>query len=335
MNEQGLNLPPRRPSLAAALAGRRQQASGLLARAKHTWPVEWWTELQSLGFVRNSFQFAGTFMLSLVPFLLVVSAVLDWNVPRVLVIRGGFSPEAAKDVTSLFAHSGAGAVSQSIIGIIFAVAGGDGVASTLQDWYSKVFGESIPAWRATGRQFWWLGGLVGFLALQGVIGRQLRPAGGIVLTGFLQFVLAVLFWWWSLHCLLASHLPWRRLVVGGIATAVLYTAVGVYFALFAAGSVVSDEHAYGPIGTVMVLFECLIGLGMAVLLGAVIGARYGATSPTAFGISRRSSQRHPLACPDRMTGGQAGPLGKRRATTTIMAQWAAHSRQRSEASPRG
>jgi len=60
------------------------------------------------------------------------------------------------------------------------------------------------------------------------------------------------------------------------------------FALIAADSVVSDEHAYGPIGTVMVLLETLVGLGLAVHLGAVIGARYGVTSPTAVGMSRRS-----------------------------------------------
>jgi membrane protein len=88
-------------------------------------------------------------------------------------------------------------------------------------------------------------------------------------------------------------LPWRRLVVGGVATAALYTAVGLYFALIAARSVVSDEHAYGPIGTVIVLLETLVGLGLAVHLGAVIGARYGATSPTAVGMNRRSRRRPP------------------------------------------
>jgi hypothetical protein len=54
------------------------------------------------------------------------------------------------------------------------------------------------------------------------------------------------------------------------------------------GSIVSDEHSYGPIGTVMVLLETLVGLGLAAHVGAVIGARYGATSPTAVGMSRRS-----------------------------------------------
>jgi membrane protein len=129
---------------------------------------------------------------------------------------------------------------------------------------------------------------VGFIALQFVIGRYLRQAAGTVLTGFVQFMLAVLFWWWSLHGLLASRVPWRKLVVGGVATAALYTAVGVYFSWIAARSIVSDQHAYGPIGTVMALFETLVGLGLAVHLGAVIGARYGATSPTAFSMKRRS-----------------------------------------------
>ncbi len=53
---------------------------------------------------------------------------------------------------------------QSIIGVIFVLADGDNVASTLgQDWYGKVFGEDIPAVRGTIRRMWWLGGVVGFI----------------------------------------------------------------------------------------------------------------------------------------------------------------------------
>jgi membrane protein len=79
-----------------------------------------------------------------------------------------------------------------------------------------------------------------------------------------------------------------------VATAALYTAVGVYFSWIAAGSIVSDEHTYGPIGTMMAPFETLVALGLAVHPGAVIGARYGATSLMAFGMKRRS-QRQPIA----------------------------------------
>jgi membrane protein len=151
--ERGTSPSPSQRGLAAALAARRQQAVSLWERAKRTWPVEWWAELQALGLVRSCFQFAGMFVLSFLPFLLVVSAVLNRNLPRALVTRSGFSQQAAQDVTSLFARSGAGAVSQSIIGVIFVLAGGDSVASTLQDWYGKVFGEDIPTWRGTGRRF--------------------------------------------------------------------------------------------------------------------------------------------------------------------------------------
>jgi hypothetical protein len=144
VEERGTSPSPSQHGLAAALAARREHAVSLWERAKHTWPVEWWTELQALGFVRSCFQFAGIFVLSFLPFLLVVSAVLNRNLPQALVTRSSFSQQAAQDVTSLFARSGTGAVSQSIIGVIFVLAGGDSVASTLQDWYGKVFGEDIP-----------------------------------------------------------------------------------------------------------------------------------------------------------------------------------------------
>jgi membrane protein len=82
-----------------------------------------------------------------------------------------------------------------------------------------------------------------------------------------------------------------------VATAALYTAVGLYFSWIVPGSIVSDQHAYGPIGTIMVLFEALVALGLAVHLGAVIGARYGAASPTAFG--RKPPAPQPPAPEDR------------------------------------
>lgn len=94
VKEQGTSPSPGQYGLVAALAARRQQANGIWERAKHTWPAEWWAELQALGFVRSCFQFAGMFVLSFVPFLPVVSAVLNRNLPQTLVTRSGFSQQA-------------------------------------------------------------------------------------------------------------------------------------------------------------------------------------------------------------------------------------------------
>ena len=119
-------------------------------RVKRSKPARAWAELEALGFIRSSFQFAGLFVLSFIPFLLLVSALIGSDLAHGLVERSGFGPKAARDVTSLFWHTGAGVVSQSIVGIILVVVGADGVASILQSWYAKVFGETVPT--LTGRE---------------------------------------------------------------------------------------------------------------------------------------------------------------------------------------
>jgi len=276
-------------------------------RVKRSQLAQAWVELEALGFIRSSFQFAGLFVLSFIPFLLLVSALIGSDLAHGLVERSGFGPKAARDVTSLFRHTGAGVVSQSVIGIVLIVVGADGVASIVQSWYAKVFGETVPTLHAVARRAWWLGGVVGFISLQVVIGRRFGPLGGPIATGILQFLLATLFWWWSLHTLLAGRVAWRRLLAGGVATSLCYSGVGLYLAFFGGGSIVSNEHTYGPIGTVMTLLEALIGLGVAVHLGAAVGARYGASSPSAFASGARfGGKAAPVSDPP-LPGGPVQP----------------------------
>jgi membrane protein len=90
--------------------------------------------------------------------------------------------------------------------------------------------------------------------------------------------LAVVFWWWTLHCLLASSLQWRRLFIGGAATAALTTAVGLLFSTFGSSSITSTQRIYGPVGTITVLLEVLVALGVAIHLGALLGSRVGGLS---------------------------------------------------------
>jgi len=75
--------------------------------------------------------------------------------------------------------------------------------------------------------------------------------------------------------MLSGQIPWRRLFLAGLATAVCYIGLGLYVAYVAASSIVSNEAMYGPFGAVMTLVTAEIGLGVALQLGAVIGAIAG------------------------------------------------------------
>jgi uncharacterized BrkB/YihY/UPF0761 family membrane protein len=117
-------------------------------------------------------------------------------------------------------------------------------------------------------------------------------AGHIAAAGA-QFLLFVAFWWWSPHCLLAGQVPWRRLFIAGVATAVCCTGLGVYISCLASSSLVSNEASYGAFGAVMTLVTAEIGLGVALHLGAVIGATIGRGKDQATAV--RADPGHPVA----------------------------------------
>ena len=240
-------------------------------RLQLTWALRTWNDLQGLGFVRSSLEFAGLFLLSFVPFLLLLSSALGSNLPRGFTARANFSPAAAQDVTRLFARSSGAAAPLSVVGIVLIVLSADAIAARLQSWCAAVYKVAPDPLRAWGRRIWWLTGVLGFLAAQVAIGRHVGHL--TVLSTGLELVALVLFWWWSLHCLLDT-VGWRRLLPGGVTIAVLYALVGVGTSVLGSGSITSAAQTYGPIGTVMTLMEVLVALGLAIHLGAYIGARW-------------------------------------------------------------
>jgi membrane protein len=254
-----------------ARSGLPVRARTAWERLQRTWAFRTWKDLQDLGFVRSSLEFAGLFLLSFVPFLLLVSSALGSNLPRAFATRAGFSPGAAHDVTSLFTRSGNGSTPLSIVSIVLIVISADAIATRLQTWCGAVYDVTPDPLRAWGRRALWLCGVLGFLAAQIAIGRH---AGHLTIASTtLEFVALVLFWWWSLHCLL-DRVGWRRLLPGGVIIAVLSSLVGVGISLLGPSSITSSAQTYGPIGTVMTLMEALVALGLAIHLGAYIGARW-------------------------------------------------------------
>jgi membrane protein len=215
------------------------------------------------------------FTLSFIPFLMLLSVVLGRDLPRALVARSEFNTEASHDVTTLFIHGRTALTSLSIIGIVLVIFSAESVSRILQTWYAKIFRAEIHGWKASARRAEWLAGVFGFVALQFLIGRRLQPHIGHIMASGTQFLLAVAFWWWTLHCLLAGQVTWRRLFPAGLVTAICYTGVGIYVAFFGSSSIISNEASYGPIGAVMTLLTIEVGLGVALHLGAVIGATIG------------------------------------------------------------
>jgi membrane protein len=287
--------PERGPRLASAWRMASQSFRAGRNRLEPTVAGRVWKQLSELRVVNSSLEFAAVFTLGFIPFLIVLSVALGSGLSRAVLIRGGFSTEAARDVAMLFTHGRTAHASLPVFGLVLAVVGGAAISQMLQTWYAKVFRAKIRGWKAMVRRVEWLAGVSGFVALQLVIGRSVQPLGGFVAAVGAQFLLAVAFWWWSLHCLLCGQVPWRRLFAAGLATAACFAGLCVYIVYVMSSSIVSSEAVFGPIGAVFTLITAEIGLAVVVQLGAAIGAPIGrGDNPDGHRPGRSRTGRQPI-----------------------------------------
>jgi membrane protein len=278
---------------AAALREKGQNLAGkgnaALDRAKATRAGTFWTQLNTVDFINSAFQFATFGLLCIFPLLIVLTAALGGSTTKVIAVRLGLSPQAAKDVNALISTGHQALTGLTIPGIVFLALSAIGISTTVQAWYQKIYDQPAPrnAMRLLYSRAVWVLGFGAYIWLQVQIGSQVGPAGRHVLTYLVLFVLAVFFWWWTVHILLMGTMGWRALFPAGLATAFCYTGLGVFSALFFSNSIISDENSYGPVGVVMILLSYMIAIGVVVHLGAVVGRRWNdrhpATQPVAPG----------------------------------------------------
>lgn len=232
-----------------------------------------WSRLNAVDFMKSAMEFAALAMLCMFPFLVVVSAALGGDARRTIITRLGLNAHAAKDVDSLMS-SGQQAVSGlSILGIAFLLLGAIGIAATMQGWYQRVYDqEPEHNWKKELlNRLLWLASLVAYVWVEVLIGRQVGPLGGHVVIYLAEFVVAVVFWWWSVHVLLLGKVGWRELFPVGVATGICLTGLSVVSSFAFSSSIISNEKSYGPIGVVMTLLSYVIGLAVVLHIGAVAG----------------------------------------------------------------
>jgi membrane protein len=159
-----------------------------------------WSRLNAVDFMNSSMQFAVLAVLCLFPFVFFVSAESGGDARHALIARLGLDQKAAHDVNRLMSSGSHAVTDLSIIGVALVVLGALGIASTLQLWYQRVYGQPpAPKWtRQLANRFLWLGGLLVYLTVQDFSWTQLKQAGGArVTTYFATFILALAFYWWT------------------------------------------------------------------------------------------------------------------------------------------
>jgi membrane protein len=263
----------RRQALVARERRLVEGGSHVAERVRSSTAGSVWYRLNAVDFVNSSMQFAALGILCLFPFLVVVSAGTGHDLRRTVITRMGLDRQAANDLNTLVSPGSHAVTNLSIVGGILIVLGAIGIASTLQAWYQRVYEQTPPRrwWRQLANRSLWLGGFIVYLAAQEFIAVQLRDVGARIPIYVVTFVIAVVFYTWTLHVLLLGRIRWGELLPGGVATAVCVTGLGVFSSLLFSGQIVAGANDYGPIGVVTILLSWLIGIGVCLHLGAVVG----------------------------------------------------------------
>ena len=256
----------------AAQWGKKTYAGSLAADV--------WRRLDAMDVINRGMVFAATLLLCLFPFLIVVSALAGRPAAQSLTRYTGLNSQAAADIGYLFASPAA--TTSAVAGtasMVFFVFGGIAAAAALQQIYEQAFDLPHRRIKDLPHRLAWLAVLIAASLLAGWAGPWLRHAGGSALLAAAGLVWAIGFWWLTMRILLAGRISCRALFPAACATGVLYVAMQTVFSLVFSAMVISDEHTYGPIGTIFALLSYLIAIGVVVILGAVAGRAWRERSP--------------------------------------------------------
>jgi membrane protein len=271
--------PPRRPVWDRAWAAARARYEGSLAQSFSR-------ELKDLDFSSQIMLFGAGMLVSMLPFLILLSAFASSRVDDDIALRLGLDRQASGIVTHLIRSSPASLNVATATSLVFVTAGTLAVAGSLQQIYEKVFHQEHGGLRGLYRLPVWVVALCLAVVVESVAGRPVRnAAGGAGLVDLVTFAIMTPFFWWSMHFLLAGRVPWRRLLPSAIATGIFFAGLGVFSKFYFSSTIISDSRTYGTIGAVFGILTWFIAIGAVLILGAVVGAVWEdrrAGKPAAF-----------------------------------------------------
>ncbi|HSS88845.1 MAG TPA: YhjD/YihY/BrkB family envelope integrity protein [Streptosporangiaceae bacterium] len=217
--------------------------------------------------------FGAGLLVSLLPFLILLSAFASQRIDDDIALRLGLDRRASGIVAHLFTSSPASLNAATATSLVFVTAGTIAVASSLQQIYEKAFRQDHRGMRDLYRLLIWVVALCLAVTLESVAGRPARNiTAGAGLVELVTFAIMTPFFWWTMHFLLAGRVSWRKLLPSAIATGVFFTGLGVFSKFYFSATIISDSRTYGTIGAVFAILTWLIAIGAVIILGAVAGA---------------------------------------------------------------
>jgi len=258
------------PSLRArpnALARARGRFEGSLAQS-------FLQRLKDLDFADQAMLFGAGLLVSLLPFVILLSAFASQRIDDDISLRLGLDRTAAGIMDHLFTTAPATLNAATATSLVFLVFGMLAVASSLQQIYEKVFGQDRHGgWRDLWRLLTWIVVLGGAVVAESLAARPASAvSGGGWLAPLVTIGIMTPFFWWTMHFLLAGRVSWRTLLPAAIITGVFYGCLGVFSKFYFSGTIISDSKTYGTIGAIFGIMTWFIAIGAVIILGAVAGA---------------------------------------------------------------
>ncbi len=230
--------------------------------------------LGDLDFVGSIMLFGATLLVSVLPFVILLSSLANHRIDTDLSRHIGLDRQGADIVGQLFRASPAHSAAAIVTALIFATAGTMAVAGSLQVIYERVFEQQHRGWKDAPRFLAWVSVLFGVLVADSVIGKAVRVVAGVAAQELVTYAGVTAFFWWTMHFLLAGRVSWRLLIRPAILTALLWIGLDLFSSVYFSSQVVSDSRLYGTIGVVFSLMTWLIAIGAVILLGAAAGATW-------------------------------------------------------------
>jgi membrane protein len=230
-------------------------------------------QLRTIDFGDRIILFGAALLLSVLPLVILLSALASQRIDDDIAQHLGANRQGSKVIEGLFRTTAASFNLSILIALLLALAGTLAAARSVQVIYERTF-DHPPSrgWPNVLRCFVWVAGVAGILIADATVARTLRNGpGGPVVFGLANLAYLFLFFWWSLHFLLAGREPWRRLWPAALTTGLMWIGLGVFASFYFSSTIVSDSKTYGAIGVVFTLVTWFIAMGAVLTLGAVVG----------------------------------------------------------------
>jgi membrane protein len=252
---------------------RRRLAAAQL-RFRGSWLDQLGTQLKTLHVFDWTSVFGAELLWSVLPLFILLSSLANHSIENDVSRHIGLDSQASHIVRAMFRSSPSHDVFAIVTGLLLSLTGTIAVVGSIQVLYERLFHQEHRGWRDTPRLLVWVVALLAALAAQAIISGPVRRSAGPVGEVLVRLVAETLFFWWTMHFLLAGRVGWGPLIRPAVVTGILWLGLAAVSSLFFSSAIVEDSRDYGTIGVIFTFLTWFVLIGAVLMLGAAAGATW-------------------------------------------------------------